>query len=696
MKRRTFLNEAALTVGAAALSRWPLQAAQGSANASDASDVKRVLIAFSCHLDVGFTDTQAKVVKLYFDRYFPQAIQTAAKMRATGQNRYIWTSGSWLVYEYLEQANAEQRRQMEQAIAAGDFAWHALPFNWQSEVLDRSMMDGCLGFAAALDQRFGKKTTGAKMSDVPGHSRGIISALAAAGVQLLDIGVNSASTPPEVPEAFLWKNPDGSSVVMLYHHHAYGGVIRIPKSDVAIAVEIRNDNGGPHSPKEIETIYAELRKQFPAATVQAATFSDIAGAVHAARETLPVVTDEIGDTWIYGVPSDPYKVAQYRELGRLRKTWIQGKQMSVGDQTDRKLLAQLSLGAEHTWGTDTKRYIDYNHYKPKDLQKVLNTAGYQVMIKSWQEKRNDIDAGIPFLPAKLKEEATNQLRALRATTPSKQGLKAHAINEPLDTPHFTIALDPKTGAIITLRSKASGRDWASADHPLALFTYQTLSKANYDAFLNTYVKSKQWWAPRDFGKPNIEHLGAVSRDWHPSIVGCWANDEKTRALVELRIDDAASERAGCVAWPHSMYVELGFPGERPVVNVTLLSLDKQANRMPEAMWMTFHPQVNAAKNWRMDKIDQEVSPFEVVRGGGRRMHAVTDRLRCKDEKGVFELITLDAPTVAVGERSPLNFSLDLPTMQEGFHVNLFNNAWGTNYPQWAGGDWMFRFQISAS
>lgn len=692
MKRRTFLNEAALTMGAAALSRWPLQAS----DTGDASQVKRVLIAFSCHLDVGFTDTQAKVVKLYFDKYFPQAIQTAAKMRATGKNRYIWTSGSWLVYQYLEQASAEQRRAMEQSIAAGDFAWHALPFNWQTEVLDRSMIEGCLGFAAALDRRFGKKTTGAKMSDVPGHSRGIIPPLAAAGVQLLDIGVNSASTPPEVPEAFLWKNPDGSSLVMLYHHHAYGGVIRIPKSDLAIAVEIRNDNSGPHSPKEIQTIYAQLRKQFPQATVQAANFSEIAGAVHAEQDKLPVVTAEIGDTWIYGVPSDPYKVARYREVARLRKTWIAGKQFAAGDATDRKLLAELSLGAEHTWGTDTKRYIDYDHYKPKDLQKVLNTAGYQVMEKSWQEKRDDIDAGLPLLPARLKGEAVKQLSSLQAKTPSKQGLKEHPANETIETTHFVIGLNPKTGALTTLRSKRSGRDWASADHPLALFTYQTLSKANYDVFLDNYVKSKQWWAPRDFGKPNIQHFGAVSRDWHPAVVGCWVDDEKTRVLAELRIDDAESEHAGCVAWPQSMYLILALPAEKPQLEVTFLSLGKQANRMPEAMWMTFNPKVADAKNWRMKKVDQEVSPFDVVRGGGRSMHAVTDLLQCRDDKGSFELVTLDAPTVAVGARTPLNFSPELPTLEQGVHVNLFNNAWGTNYPQWSGGDWMFRFQMTVS
>jgi hypothetical protein len=41
----------------------------------------------------------------------------------------------------------------------------------------------------------------------------------------------------------------------------------------------------------------------------------------------------------------------------------------------------------------------------------------------------------------------------------------------------------------------------------------------------------------------------------------------------------------------------------------------------------------------------------------------------------------------------LNFSQDLPDPRQGVHVSLFNHAWGTNYPQWAGGDWLYRFTL---
>ena len=49
-------------------------------------------------LDVGFVDTQANVLRKYFDQYFPKAIQIAAALRQSGAGRYVWTTGSWLVY----------------------------------------------------------------------------------------------------------------------------------------------------------------------------------------------------------------------------------------------------------------------------------------------------------------------------------------------------------------------------------------------------------------------------------------------------------------------------------------------------------------------------------------------------------------------------------------------------------------------
>ena len=77
--------------------------------AADAPEIKRVLVMFKCHLDVGFADTQATIMREYFEEYFPHAIEVAASMRQSSGDRYVWTTGSWLLYEYLEQASSDVR-----------------------------------------------------------------------------------------------------------------------------------------------------------------------------------------------------------------------------------------------------------------------------------------------------------------------------------------------------------------------------------------------------------------------------------------------------------------------------------------------------------------------------------------------------------------------------------------------------------
>jgi hypothetical protein len=364
MRRRQFIGDLLAAGALRGVGRDAALAGQPQEPLVSDPTIKRVLVVFKCHFDAGFIDTQANVVRRYFDQHFPRAIETSAALKRKGSDRYVWTAGSWLVYQYLEKASPARKKEMEQAIVAGDVAWHAIPFTWQTELMDRSLIAGGIGFSHSLDRRFGRTTTGAKMTDVPGHTRAIIGPLAEQGVKLLDIGVNSASTPPDVPPAFLWNDGAGHSLVILYHLHEYGGVVKIPGSDLAIDVEVSDDNAGPHNLEEIDRIYATLRKRFPNASVAATSLAGIADAVEPYRGRLPVITQEIGDTWIYGVPSDPLKVARYREVARLRREWITGRKLEPGDATDLAFLNSFLLEVEHTWGTDTKTWLDFDHYTP--------------------------------------------------------------------------------------------------------------------------------------------------------------------------------------------------------------------------------------------------------------------------------------------------------------------------------------------
>ncbi|HJY08554.1 MAG TPA: DUF5054 domain-containing protein, partial [Bryobacteraceae bacterium] len=407
----------------------------------------------------------------------------------------------------------------------------------------------------------------------------MIGPLAENGIKFLDIGVNAASTPPDVPDAFVWKDASGASVIMMYHRRNYGGVVRVPESDLAIAVEVRDDNSGPHTVDEIHKIYADLKQQFPNASIRASNLTEIANAVEPYKGALPVLKQEIGDTWIYGVSSDPVKLARYREMLRLRREWIEHDKFKAGDKVDLAFLGRFALAAEHTWGTDTKTWLDFDHYTPDALAQMLDRPKYKVVTGSWVEKRNDIDQGIATLPAALRTEATERLARLKPTAPDTSRLKAHEPSTLVKAAHFTVGLDPATGSIVRLRSKAGNREWASSEYPLALFSYQTLSKSDYDRFLASYITVHTVWAPKDFGKPNIEKFGALSHTWTTKLMNCWSGEDERahRIVAHLQIENAGAPAPGVTAWPAESYLYLVLPKSEPVVHVNFSWFRKRAN-----------------------------------------------------------------------------------------------------------------------
>jgi len=694
MKRRHFLSGLLTAGGLTALDTSGALRLPDSTWKSDPAKVSRVLVMFKCHLDVGFANTQAAIMRLYFDHHFPKAMEIADEMSQAGGNRYVWTTGSWLLFEYLDQASVEQRKRVEKAIAAGHLAWHALPFTWQSEMLDRSMITGALGFSKSLDRRFGRTTTGAKMTDVPGHTRGIVGPLAENGITFLHIGINSACTPAEVPPLFLWQDADGAELIVMYHKD-YGGTLELPGSDLAVDIEVKDDNLGPHTREEIEAIYKKLNESYPRAKISPATLTDIAEAVVPFRSQLPVFKQEIGDTWIHGVPSDPVKICRYREMARLRQEWIADAKMRSGDAVDLALLRRLTLAVEHGTGADTKLFIDYDHYKPSDLAQVLRLPGYKAMTTSWAEKRQDIDESIATLPAHLRSQAVQRLHRLTAEQPLAKALKPCQPGSQIETQQFIVTIDPQTGALSGLRDKTNGRNWASPGNPFGLFSYQTFSKEDFDRFIASYIHSTEDWAFKDFGKPGIERFGARSRDWTPTLVHLYAGAEGDafRVLAELRVDDPETEKLGTVAWPQKMFLELVLPNAELSMQMNFYWFGKVANRLPEAAWLSFFPAVSSDGEWELQKTDQPIRPFDVVRGGNRHMHALSRDISRHEPGSGFTIETLDAPVVALGEKTPIYFSTEQPDLHKGLHFCLHNNTWGTSYPQWFGENMRFRFVL---
>jgi hypothetical protein len=690
MNRRNFIQSS--TLASFGLISTPAMAAFGGRSLSDDHSIRKVHLIFKTHLDIGFTNLAAKVIRIYMDEFIPGALSLSENLRQKNQkDRFVWTTGSWLIYEFLEKADPAMRKRMEKAIQNGDIVWHGLPFTLHSELADPSLYDLGIQLSVALDKRFGKKTISAKMTDVPGHTRAIVPILQKNGLEFLHIGVNPASMPPDVPPLFVWQAPDGAEVMVMYQKD-YGSQMIIPGTHTAIAICFTSDNHGPQKPEQIAGIYSDLRKQFPNAEVSASTFNAVASEVSLIRKQLPVITQELGDTWIHGIGSDPTKIAKFREVSRLRNKWLKDKTLKFADATDIAFGIPLLMVAEHTWGLDVKTFLaDWNIYKPADFNAARSKPNFKLMEQSWNEKRQYINDAIDHLPVEKASEAKLKIESLKPVPVEKAHfIKIGNLENEIDTPFFQLQIDKTTGGIIKLKDKQTGIDWANPGSMLCLFSYQTFSSADYDRYLGQYLTQKTEWALGDFGKTGQEVAGAISRTWLPTLKEAFIQKDSNGQNILLHLVIVDQKGASVGGSPRNITVELTFPNKTKEMQVTLQWFNKPAYRPAEASWFSFIPPVQNG-DWDLDKMGQWVNSRDVIKNGNRKLHATQTGVRYRGDTRNCSISSLDAPLVAPGERTLLNFDNRLPNADEGVHFCLHNNVWGTNFVMWFEDDMKYRF-----
>jgi hypothetical protein len=518
------------------------------------------------------------------------------------------------------------------------------------------------------------------MTDVPGHTRAIVPLLHEAGIEFLHIGVNPAWKAPEVPPVFVWKDEHTNTDVMVMYEEGYGGLTFVPGGDDALAFAFTDDNLGPQPPDQILEKYQQLGET--GANVIASTMDAFAAKLRAAKSRLPVVTAEIGDTWIHGVGTDPAKVSQYRELLRLRREWLDAGKISLDDEKISAFSHALLMLAEHTWGMDEKTHLaDYTNYEMDQFQQARGLPNFRKFETSWAEQREYLqDAMTAIRGTPIEAEAAARL-ATHHTRLSTDGFAE--VDSVFETEYFRGRFDPEHGAISEL--VFDGQQWATSDHLLGQFRYDLYSQADYDHFFAQIIKENdetRAWARDDMSKPNIpvtEH-----HHWLPSLLSFHHRQDHTGQVFVLKLR-VPEQPFGC---PRHIWSEWTFPANVPEIQVRLVWMDKPACRLPESLWFSFDPIVTQA--WTLEKLGQMISPLDVVSNGNKRLHSIG--------KGVFSrrlhINSLDTPLVALGEPVLLNFDPHDLTFDGGLHFNLYNNLWGTNFPMWYEEDGSFRFTLS--
>lgn len=709
----------------------------------DTSKIKKVHVVYKTHLDVGFTDLGKTVLERYRKEYIPHSIDLAFELNSEKEKKFIWTLGSYLIDDYLKNADSEEKARLETAIKRGDICWHGLACTTHTELLDEELFDFNLGISDKLDERFGKKTIAAKMTDVPGHTKAMVKHLADHGKQYLHLGVNPSSMVPGVPMTFVWRS-EGRDIIVQYSFE-YGAPCYVEGMEEVLEFAHTGDNLGPQSAEAIEAEMARIQAIYPNAKVEASTMDAYAEQLLVYKAQLPVVEEEIGDTWIHGIASDPLKVMRYRALVTLKNKWEQEGRFSPEHVSYEPFLMNLLLVAEHTWGLDYKKYLaDFTNWEKKDFQaarkadvttldfltnrnanmlQVLKEdfkkyrggefhGSYAFYESSHEEQMEYIFHAVRSLPEELAKEAEQEFirlenapktflkpasdmegscaeKRVERKTGEDCRMQEEACKTVVPYEHVTLgsyeAAFGGNGALIYLAK--DGKEWITDGcfGQLGYTTYNAADCVNNYYRYNRAFRQNQSWSEGDFSKPGlefVEHLEHREYDF-----GAVRMERKGQAVsIWLHGSNSAAEAYGC---PRQACIRYEFAD---VIKCCLSWQEKDANRMPEALWFDMNFDVENPYRWRMRKMGQVISPVDVAKGGNRRQHCV-EEMCYEGADGHISVKNIHAPLISVGGRWLYGDYRTLPDVADGYSYCLFNNKWGTNFKMWCEDDCTFEFEI---
>ena len=90
----------------------------------------------------------------------------------------------------------------------------------------------------------------------------------------------------------------------MWHSRGYGGysaseAVRVKGLGHVLVTDWNGDNHGPSDASTIKTRLQAMQNEFPNATIVVSTFDNFTSLLEPVKQNIPIIKQEIADTWIY-------------------------------------------------------------------------------------------------------------------------------------------------------------------------------------------------------------------------------------------------------------------------------------------------------------------------------------------------------------------------------------------------------------
>ena len=262
----------------------------------------------------------------------------------------------------------------------------------------------------------------------------------------------------------------------------------------------------------------------------------------------------------------------------------------------------------------------------------------------------------------------------------------------LDNGTIRVVVDEADGSVTSLVHIPRHREWVDrrAGIPFGMYRYDVYSRREIVRYLKSYAYDLEPWFLADFGRPGYPEV--PHRTFSAPGDGARAENGPGWGRITTSLPQAP-ESVEDMGNPSLVTRTITLRENEPWVELEYRLTGKDESPLLEAGHVLF-PFSARRPRYAINKTGTVVDPAtDIARGANRLLHACERWVDVQDGRAGMLVIPLDSPLFSIGSMAIERFDPDAQPGDPVLHFNLFNTQWGTNFPQWIGGDLRFRFRL---
>lgn len=478
------------------------------------------------------------------------------------------------------------------------------------------------------------------------------------------------------------------------------------------------------APREVSRVRA-LRSEITAVE-SALAISQLAGGHLEDREAAKVKIDESYEqTLLFGehtwgmdcktflFPRAAYDKKSFLELKkseryqRMEQSWAE--QVDYLNQAESRLneakaamqmkpsAGEKALRIHHSlgWKRSAIAYIPTGNLPAEDEVLVDSESGETIRL---QPSEGGAEAWIQDLPALgYKTLVYRKMNAAAApiARANDQKLSGYVTETEavIENDYLIIRVDRRTGWIQSLWDKKLGKEWIDehSENGFGQYVYDIYSNQEITRYLKKYAYRFYDWGVHDFGKTDYpesqERLTFTTNRVDVRIM----DEGHSVSILCSAISEAetveAYGNAAKIEWSYTLAVDA------PYLDLDYALHDKQETPLAESGHIVF-PLKLERPQFSINKLGSVVNPVtDTIRSSSTLLHCCEHFVDISNGFAGMAIIPQDSPLFFIGRNGMWDFEHDYKPEKPELHFNLFNNWWGTNFPQWSGGELRYRFRL---